>query len=1271
MKLQFLIPIDYSSWLPSDNEVASSALKEAINSLSQEANISLKKKVFADKTVYTLAVNTLGKHRLIFERVTLLPSEVPAYVLRGIALYHDYRKALTWTPLVRIDESTLSDSYIKTDGRAAIEESPCTEVYYERQWLEPTVIQLEALLTIELPHLVVGPPGSGKTVFSLAYFQRLALSHQESGSGVLKLLYITAHPELNNVLKRSWSEWASFSLSRHAPPIHLQFMTFAELSGWRESKPSCELFDETSLLQLIERHKKTIRCTLSAKEILAGCLSSSYLLNLDMQAGKTFQDSRYCSAGVNQVGIEAAHKEAVYNLYAQVHKALGEQVYPGLSVVPVCSADFQYHYTCVDEAQSVTMQDLLNAWSVTCNGNVLYCGDSYQRGSSKLSSIAQLQPSIYSLYQMNLNKTMLLETHRLKPSVASLCNQLVLLSNHLNKGITDKTSYPEFSAVSSAEKSKHALFWMDDYQEDLQQLSHEATAAAMVIHPDDAVTAKHYIKGSNVFCVNEARGQQFSKVLLYLSSKTLQGFSTVNQAMQDENIDENKDLAVLLHASPQKSRALNGAYFEIISDVMVALSRSYGEVWILCETENLQQRHQLKRILSWLKRQCVALDRIETIAISSQEEWLLVIHDFINRGALKQAGENIQLHFNVTESVSQEYLTHYQKAGAGLTAAEGMAWFVSMQSRLVLPPVPVVQPNVILPVTCDNDLLPVPATQAHSMNGAGDSIPSCIKKIEEEDVLGDITLSVGELLKLDSLKAGKWLCGYPIKGKTLFERIFLDNVSVVRLSIFLADNVNKALFYKAIAPHLHKMKISDGKTTCFQHMVLALVFGQKIPKSYSPIIYLGLESANSVELNAIIASPRAPKNATLLFLLLCREGGAQFFSEALIKKVSHDALNCPVGDGPHEGKNLLYVLYANTAYSSAWGGLEQRITQAGMTCTVSSAVDKHSNSTPLYALLLSPYGRLFFREKWDFFKSKITTKSLHQAVTGEGAHKGATPFVLLCCTPEGKCIIKDHLNFFKGKVTKECLHQTITGDGPDKGKTPLYYLFGSPEGQRLLEAHWDFFQDKITEDSLHQVVTGEGSNQGLMPFFFLCAGLVGRRILEAHWDFFQDKITRDVLHQVVTGEGPNQGLIPFFFLCDSPEGRRLLEAHWDFFQDKITKDSLHQVVTGEGAEKGKTPFCALCGNPEGRRLLEAHWDFFQDKITKDSLHQVVTGEGPDKGKTPFSFLSESPVLLELIKPITHPPAKTKSGQEFFSSAPANSLPPTEAAPSASTGVLSQ
>jgi hypothetical protein len=391
-----------------------------------------KKKFFGSKIVYSINVNIDGAHRLLFD---LVENELGSvFVLRDIAFHHNYRKALKWRPLGNVSSNelfqlgyTISHQNVATD-KDAIEELP-SAILYKDDWLDLTDVQSEVLSQQTFPQLIVGPPGSGKTLVSLAFFQEQALRHQAEGHGLLKLLYIAEHPELTLEIESTWRNWAKHDLAQDKAHVQAIFLSFSELNKWyvEESHLKVTIIDTDSCLNKLKQLSKK-RTSIEPSLILDELIHSAHLLNDDIKNGRRYSNSNYYTGGINQVTLSLSDKEIIYDLYHKLSVQLKKEnvVFLGFLSIGDCPLGFEYDFICVDEAQNSSINNLFNALTMAKANHLIYCGDSYQRSKIKVSSLPLLEPELYKK-EISLTKSCLPITHRLQPSVAHLCEHLILL----------------------------------------------------------------------------------------------------------------------------------------------------------------------------------------------------------------------------------------------------------------------------------------------------------------------------------------------------------------------------------------------------------------------------------------------------------------------------------------------------------------------------------------------------------------------------------------------------------------------------------------------------------------------------------------------------------------------------------------------------------------------------------------------------------------------------------------------------------------------------
>lgn len=653
-------------------------------------SLGFKKKRFEKKIVYTVnaSINE-GAHRFVFEKLT--GEEGIFFVLRDVALHHNYDKALRWRTLnsinVQVNESYLHSMQFTTLA--------CSEHYYDeidikesqlmisygREYISLSNIQTSVLNQALFPQLLIGPPGSGKTLLIHAFFQEQVLQHrlnETKKDTPLQLLYLTKNSALVENIKQSWNLWKKTVFGHEALNFEVSFKTIDDfhqqiitdtLSNTHQNIASKE--DYLKKLKRLLKDKKWKRLQLPAIAVLEEIEHSGFILNSEINS--SFADSNYRELGRNQITVEKEWQADIFELFKSINLQMATTF--SISNYP---EEKKYDLVCVDESQQLSLQQLTNALAVAKNGQILYCGDSNQRGEISVSSLP-----LFIHYMRRLGnemyQTRLPDSHRLKPRTARLVSELVKLEGTLRGGLVDNTAYA--SLVSAhIEDSDDSVCWVDEYSNAYTNLKNKASIAVLVLTQGDMDCAKQLTGCETVMLADEVHGLEFDEIFVFVSQKTQNLFKIASQKMLEKGITPLTELVEMTNQSPTKNAESKKDY-AIFSKLFIALSRSLNRVHlyfdgskkILNSTNTLAPN---RCFLSWLKYQCHEQIQL-AVESSTQEEWLTFINQLINTrdtAMIDIAKLNLKSQLNLSPLTIHQYVSDYAANLSSLTAAESLTW---------------------------------------------------------------------------------------------------------------------------------------------------------------------------------------------------------------------------------------------------------------------------------------------------------------------------------------------------------------------------------------------------------------------------------------------------------------------------------------------------------------------------------------------------------------------------------------------------------------------
>jgi len=285
--------------------------------------------------------------------------------------------------------------------------------------------------------------------------------------------------------------------------------------------------------------------------------NNAWRLAQDALENKTWLQSLYKQSGDRHSLYSERNREIFYPQFLKIFTELTRQKKFISGISSLDKEDSSYDLAVVDETQNAAVQSHL--WIYRLSQRTVFVGDSLQKGKQVFSSIVELEPAIFHLFQQKLSVLPLSKTLRLLPDVAQIANQIVKLYTHLYKGRADALSYNEISVpdVEEAlrveqEKCVHRLV-VTENETVTWSGRDDADAAIIVLNEKDKTLAQPLINSANIFTHNEAQGLDFSHTLLFLSEET---FSPEKKNAASQEIKK----MVSLEFSPLSERLSDWAF---------------------------------------------------------------------------------------------------------------------------------------------------------------------------------------------------------------------------------------------------------------------------------------------------------------------------------------------------------------------------------------------------------------------------------------------------------------------------------------------------------------------------------------------------------------------------------------------------------------------------------------------------------------------------------------------------------------------------------------
>jgi len=460
----------------------------------------------------------------------------------------------------------------------------------------------EAVRRLPAPVVVVGSAGSGKTAVTLAKLREaegrvLYVTQSAYLAQTARVLY-DAHGYENTSQEVDFLSYREFVETLRVPTG--REVTFPAFRGW------------------FERHRQTLRGTLNEFDAHAlfeefrGVLSANAQGPLDLPA--------YLALGPRQSLLAVSAREAAHALFARYRQWLRESDLFDLNLVAHewrTLAVPHYDFVVIDEVQDLTNVQL--ALVLAClkkPGQFLLCGDSNQIVHPNFFSWAAVrtlfwhglagdaaQHQALSVLQANFRNTR---------AVTDLANSLLKIKQARFGSIDRESNF----LVESASSQDGQVGLVPARTATLRELDNQTRAsvhhAVIVLRDEDKPAAREHFRTPLVFSVHEAKGLEYSHVLLYsLVSGQRAAYAEVCDGVTQADLQT--DVLAYRRARDKGDKSLE-LYKFYVNALYVAMTRAV-ESLVLVESDTT---HPLFGLLGLRVTEASTASPVQT---SSRDEW--------------------------------------------------------------------------------------------------------------------------------------------------------------------------------------------------------------------------------------------------------------------------------------------------------------------------------------------------------------------------------------------------------------------------------------------------------------------------------------------------------------------------------------------------------------------------------------------------------------------------------------------------------------------------
>jgi len=505
-------------------------------------------------------------------------------------LNHDYAKSrflrnrhcLTQF-LGKIDETITATPVEELDIPVYNEPAEKKYLAFQQQFIEFSDIQEQAMTT-QLPFVLHGSAGTGKTTLALSLMQNIVRQ------AIAPVIYLTVSPKLRDNIRNLWQEM------HHDIMAGVKFLTYHDFLIEEAAINPDNLVSDRDFSTWYQTLKK--------------CPFPEQKLYQEFRIVSGYQEEAYLALGEKQSLFAAEQRPEIFNLFSQYLRTISPGFSPELSAFSLENPNV---YLIIDEAQDLSCGQLKNLLSYNSSNAVLLLGD-HQVLFDGISRHPFIKQFYYEHSSCLLNLVELNTSFRCSEQVTTLANKLIELKYQVTGGASDKI---ESAQMTADMHDIGVINWFDASPENLQEIKDFVadTSYALInftTEPEDSFSNFLVFSPSNI------KGLEYDNIILW------------------KPFQDNKKLNKLLTttSAPSHNRAKAGKsnveFLNYFNELITAVTRAKKRVIIVNPKNNSANKELIKQI----KSVCTTITSLETMTAleCDDNDWLQHAIELINSG---------------------------------------------------------------------------------------------------------------------------------------------------------------------------------------------------------------------------------------------------------------------------------------------------------------------------------------------------------------------------------------------------------------------------------------------------------------------------------------------------------------------------------------------------------------------------------------------------------------------------------------------------------------